>query len=152
MKKSTILKIILFTIWLVTIITYLNFGGGTYLKEMKLLKNGVVFEGKILKIYTSNNHNFGLILVKITSSNKKTFKKRLPENIFPYQIKDSIAEIYTIIDFEENYINKHIKLISDKEKIYIIDQNKHIISSSGIRIQDGGDDAKFIKENTILDY
>src|SRR5690554_4651776 len=67
-----------------------------------LLTNDVEFSGKIIGLKVSNNHLFGIITVKIDSTNTQEFLS-LGTTAFPYQIKDSMTKIY---HYTSSYLQK----------------------------------------------
>lgn len=83
-----------------------------YEERDKLLDNGIVFSGTVIYTKASKNHSYGIVRIKLDSSNVKEYAKFSDEYLFPYRIKDSIAEVYCTVPRRELLIYK-------KSKVYI---------------------------------
>ncbi|MEO3404621.1 hypothetical protein AAFN85_12010 [Mucilaginibacter sp. CAU 1740] len=66
-------------------------------KSEKLLHNGIKFSGEVINTKVSNNHAFGIIYLKLKSTNTTKFIKSAPKAEFPYRINGDKAELYTTI-------------------------------------------------------
>jgi hypothetical protein len=90
------LKIPILLIIFVCMITLIYRGDSKeYKKWDVLLNNNVVIRGKVLNIKHSLNHDFGIILLELDSTNLKEFSGRTTgQPIYPYKIKDGKAELY----------------------------------------------------------
>lgn len=85
--------IILFTLFVIFIIFYSKSSNNSD----EYLKNNIKFEGYVTGFKQSNNHAFGIIYLKITKSNVKEFDNMKGQKIYPYRIKENVAELYTTI-------------------------------------------------------
>jgi len=74
--------IILFIIFIGMIIYVTTIGSEEYAENNKVLRNGVVFEGIVTDIKTSNNHGFGILTVNIFKSTAKEFSRKLDYGIY----------------------------------------------------------------------
>jgi hypothetical protein len=83
----------------------------------RILKNDLYFQGTVLRVKTSNNHNFGILLLQLDTANKSRFVDTLKEGIYPYKIRNGLAEIYTNV---ADGIQKGDQIIidSNKQKAY----------------------------------
>ena len=64
-----------------------------------LMSNNIRFSGVISDLKPSKNHTFGVITLKIKTTNTQFFSPKRGTNLFPYAIKDSVAEIYTTVSY-----------------------------------------------------
>lgn len=119
------------------------------IKSDNLLINNIKFSGEIVDLKVSGNHLFGIIRLKVDSTNTKMF---LPSdvNMYPYRIKDSIAEIYHYVSHD---LKKGIKVKVDSDKkiisfydrdIFMYDLDMWIVTEK--------ENIKFIRNNTIIGY
>lgn len=113
-----------------------------------LMKNNFHFEGIITKIQVSNNHAFGILQLKVTKSNINEYRPKLEDALFPYVIKDSIAEVYTGI-----YVGYKIgdKVIVDSNKIAIeFFEGNTRIDKGDIFITTETADIDYVKKHTVF--
>jgi len=66
-------------------------------RDHELLKNNITIKAHVLNVQKSNNHDFGIILLKVDSSNAVEFNKSLHQEMYPYRIRGGEAELYTTI-------------------------------------------------------
>jgi hypothetical protein len=66
-------------------------------QSQKVLHNGIKFSGEVINTKVSNNHAFGIIYLKLKSTNTTRFIKSAPKAEFPYRIDGDKAELYTTI-------------------------------------------------------
>ncbi|WP_433833400.1 hypothetical protein [Flavobacterium anhuiense] len=125
-----------------------NFWTNEASKSIKLLKNNIKINGNIIDLKISKNHSFGIITLKIAHTNTKTFMPFVNENLYPYAIKDSVAEIYHYISIDLKKGMK-VELDSDTRNINFYDKNK-LLYSSEITIISEESNVKFVKENSII--
>jgi hypothetical protein len=114
----------------------------------KVLDNGIVFSGKIIDTKISSNHCFGIAVIKVDSSNVKEYAKLFSdEYLFPYRIKDSIAEVYCHISDD----SKRIKVVSNNREVYFYANDK-LISHDSTRLFIIGSERniKYVKKHTIF--
>jgi len=145
MKKLIPLFIVLIFVLLAALFA-LNIWKSEKKKSNNLMQNGVVFTGKILNLNASNNHAFGVIKLKIKETNSQNF---INSNIiYPYQIKDSIAEVYHIITYN---IHKGmiVKVDSNKQKVFFFDSDS-LIYSSDLTIITDDMDKNFVLNNSQI--
>lgn len=116
----------------------------------KLLDNGIVFSGKVIDTKISSNHCFGIAVIKVDSSNVKEYAKFSDEYLFPYRIKDSIAEIYTYVpaELEASYGKTKVSLNSNKRLLYYITEGKTI--EGDLFINTSERNIKYVKKHTIF--
>jgi hypothetical protein len=119
-----------------------------YEERDKLLDNGIVFSGKVIDTKISNNGNFGIAVIKLDSSNVKEYAKFSDEYLFPYRIKDSIAEIYCYLP-RYSKVDK-IKLISKDRMIYFYNKDKIKFNSTSLFINTSERNLKYVKKHTIF--
>jgi hypothetical protein len=116
----------------------------------KVLDNGIVFSGKVIDTKISSNHCFGIAVIKVDSSNVKEYAKFSDEYLFPYRIKDSIAEIYTYVpaELEASYGKTKVSLNSNKRLLYYITEGKTI--EGDLFINTSERNLKYVKKHTIF--
>jgi hypothetical protein len=116
----------------------------------KVLDNGIVFSGKVIDTKISSNHCFGIAVIKVDSSNVKEYAKFSDEYLFPYRIKDSIAEIYTYVpaELEASYGKTKVSLNSNKRLLYYITEGKTI--EGDLFINTSERNIKYVKKHTIF--
>jgi hypothetical protein len=119
-----------------------------YEERDKLLDNGIVFSGKVIDTKISSNHCFGIAVIKLDSSNVKEYAKFSDEYLFPYRIKDSIAEVYCYL-YEEDKGNR-IKVVSNNKKIYIYNNVKSNPNFTTLFINTSERNIKYVKKHTIF--
>lgn len=110
------------------------------------MQNGIFFTGTITDFTESNNHSFGIIKIKLTNSNKKCFVNS--GVIYPYQINDSVVEIYHTVSYRLHKGIK-VKLDSNKQIISFFELN-NLIYTSQITVITDENDIKFVKNNSQL--
>lgn len=113
----------------------------------ELLANNVEFSGKIVGLKVSNNHLFSIITIKIDSTNTQEFLS-LDTTAFPYQIKDSVAEIY---HYTSTYLQKgtRVKVNSNQKKIRFYNRNSFMYELDMWIITEK-ENIEFIKNNTSI--
>ncbi len=135
---------------LVGMIIYLKkTGTQEYAKKNEVLDNDVNFSGHVIAVKQSNNHAFGIIILKIIQSNVNNFNDKLKNSIYPYRIQENIAELYTIIpdgiqegdivNLKSKEKNSHFYYVKTKQK-----------SEGYIWVITEPLDIDFVKENTIF--
>jgi len=113
-----------------------------------LMQNGVVFTGTILNLNASKNHAFGVIKLKINNTSSLNF---INSNIiYPYQIKDSIAEVYHTITYKLHK-GMIVKVDSNKKKVFFFDSDSLIYSSDITTITDDID-KNFVLGNSEINH
>jgi hypothetical protein len=113
MMKQTVLKLlIMFLVFICMVVSVYKCSIKEEKKLDKLLDNGIVFSGTVIYTKASKNHSYGIVRIKLDSSNVKEYAKFSDEYLFPYRIKDSIAEVYCTVPRRELLIYK-------KSKVYI---------------------------------
>ena len=119
----------------------------------KALNNNVRFEGYIVDIKQSNNHAFGIIRLELTESSTGEFDKKindtLKNGIYPYRIKGTQAELYTVIPdgIDEEDI---VKLKSNEKNCHYYNVKTKQNSEGDIWMITNDTDIDFVKENTIF--
>lgn len=118
-------------------------------KTSNLMSNNIEFSGIVTDIKISKNHDFGIITIRIDKTNSKKFNPIIDENhLFPYIIKDSTAEIYTVVS----------KNLKKGDSVRLSSNDKNAIFSSGnsqlyideIYITSVKRDIEFVKENSSI--
>ena len=119
-------------------------------KVDKLLNNGIIFSGIVIDTNVSSNGTFGIIRVKIDSSNVKEYSQLSDNYLFPYRIKDSIAEIYcTVPSYDEiEYGKTKVYINSDLRKLSF-DTGKLQFNSS-LYINTDDTNLMYVKKHTIF--
>lgn len=120
-------------------------------KREKYLENNIVFEGHIIALARSNNHAFGIIQLKLTKCNVKAFHKTLSTKFttwyYPYQIQDSIAELYCSVSSMRK-IGDFVKVVSNQKTIYY---NPATSKETGhLYLTNSSYDRDFVKEHTVF--
>ncbi|RKS26192.1 hypothetical protein CLV94_1249 [Flavobacterium endophyticum] len=118
-------------------------------KVSHLMSNNIKFSGIITDLKISKNHTFGVITLKINETNDKKFNPIINEKyLFPYAIKDSVAEIYTTVsDILKR--GDSVKVDSDNKEVVFSNKNG-ILYLGQIYITSVKRDIEFVKENSIL--
>ena len=121
-------------------------------KTDKLLDNNIYFTGTLIYMKASNNHTYGIVRVKIDSSNVKSYYKQSDSFIFPYRIENDIAEVYTYVPILSGLVYNKTKVIVDSNNRLL----EYITNTDTIK----GDlfvydipwetDRKFVEKNTIF--
>lgn len=119
-------------------------------KVDKLLNNGIIFYGTIIYTNASYNHSYGIVRIKIDSSNVKEYSQLSDNYLFPYRIKDSIAEIYcTVPSYDEiEYGKTKVYINSDLRKLSF-DTGKLQFNSS-LYINTDDTNLMYVKKHTIF--
>ena len=147
-KSTPIVLIILLSLFSIFIFFTYRFGAKETVKNNDLMKNNIVFSGIITNLNISNNHAFGIMTLKITETNNHLFKSSKGNEIYPYSINDSVAEVYHFIPLE---IKKGYKAVvnSNDKIISIYDGNKFLYEWE-ISIVSSDIDIEFVKQHTIM--
>lgn len=116
----------------------------------KLITNNIAFSGVITNLNVSENHAFGILQLKILETNNNSYNFKAQNYIFPYQIKDSIAEIYTHISTLEIKKGYRAVVNSNNKTITVFDGAK-LLYEWDIYIVKDETDINFVKENTIFE-
>jgi hypothetical protein len=149
MMKQTVLKLlIMFLVFICMVVSVYKCSIKEEKKLDKLLDNGIVFSGTVIDTKISNNGNFGIAVIKVDSSNVKEYAKFSDEYLFPYRIKDSIAEIYCYLP-RYSKVDK-IKLISKDRMIYFYNKDKIKFNSTSLFINTSERNLKYVKKHTIF--
>ena len=121
-----------------------------YDERDKLLDNGIIFYGTIIYTKASYNHSYGIVRIKIDSSNVKEYSQLSDNYLFPYRIKDSIAEIYcTVPNHDEiKYGKTKVYINSDLRKLSF-DTSKLQFNSS-LYISTDDTNLRYVKKHTIF--
>lgn len=120
-----------------------------YDQRDKLLDNGIVFSGTIVNTSISSNGTFGIAVIKLDSSNVKEYANFSNNYLFPYRIKDSIAEIYCYLSDDSK--GNRIKVVSNNRKIYFYVNDKLIShDSTSLFINTSERNLKYVKKHTIF--
>ena len=152
MMKEILVKLFVGFIFLILItIGIFKCTSKEYDERDKLLDNGIVFSGTIVNTSVSLNGTFGIIKIKLDSSNVKEYAKFSDEYLFPYRIKDSIAEIYCYVPLHQGITIgvTTLKLESDKRFIKIFINDKKTIESD-LFINTSERNLKYVKKHTIF--
>ena len=148
-KSSPIVMAILLGFVAVFVIIVYQSSKKEILQNDKTIKNNIVFSGIITNLNVSGNHAFGILQLKIIETNNNSFNFNTQNYIFPYKIKDSIAEIYTHISIPE--IEKGYKVVvnSNNKTITVFDGDKFLYEWDIYFVKENRD-INFVKENTIF--
>jgi hypothetical protein len=82
-----------------------------------LLRNNIVFSGRISKIKISSNHNFGILFLQIGNITNFLKNQHQKNKKFPYLIIDRAAEVYTKIP-NGILVGDSVSVVSNNEIIY----------------------------------
>jgi hypothetical protein len=148
MFKYKATKFIILLSILIILPFFFKFWHGEDLKSKKLLSNNITFTGVITDLKISRNHAFGVITLKVVKANTKMFLPTIEKDIYPYAIKDSVAEIYHYISPELKK-GMSVELDSDKKNINFFDKNTFIYNSD-IAIISSDIDIKFVQKNSLI--
>jgi hypothetical protein len=143
MKKVFIMSIVLISVlWLIEV---------TQMSDLdeKYFANNLYIKGKILNSKISDNHCFGIILVKIDSINQKWENLTFNKKIFPVFVRDSLVEYYCPI-YENRKVGQTLEMILKNKSIYKRDSNNNIFSFSDIYFVSSCNNISFIKNNSLL--
>jgi len=151
MKREVAIKIFFFLVFICTIMLWYKCSSEMGEKTNKLLDNNIYFTGTLIYMKASNNHIYGLIRVKIDSSNVKNYYKQSDDYIFPYRIENDTAEIYCYVPILSGLTYDKTKVIldSNKRNVYFYENNKEIAAAT-LFINGSEIDKAFIKKNTIF--
>ncbi|GJN58630.1 hypothetical protein ELAN_21850 [Elizabethkingia anophelis] len=139
--------LILFSFFIGVIIYYNKRSDIAMKQSAEYLRNNVEFEGYVTGFEQSNNHAFGIIHLKLTKSNISEFNKIIDQGIYPYKIKDGMAELYTSIP--EGLQKNDIYIInSNRHKYSFIDKTQKNTYISDLFIITDSFDIDFVKKNT----
>jgi hypothetical protein len=116
--------------------------------DAKRLSNKIVFNATILKIKVSGNHEFGLLLIKIDSSNVLQFSKGDLKEKFPYRIEGKKAEIYA--RFSTLKVGDTIQLVSNEQVFYYYSHLKTKVPVGDISLIRDWNNLRFIDNNTAF--
>jgi hypothetical protein len=148
------LRFIILFFGFIGMVIYLNITGEEESNRInKALNNNVKFEGYIVDIKQSNNHAFGIIRLELTESSIGEFDKKIKDTlkngIYPYRIKGTQAELYTIIPdgIDEGDI---VKLKSSEKNSNYYNVKTKENSHGEIWMITSDTDINFVKENTIF--
>lgn len=112
-----------------------------------LFKNDIRFEGVITKIQVSNNHTFGILQIKLTKSDTTEYDPKLDGALFPYTIKDSIAEVYTYI--VEKKIGQRV-VVNTNERIAEFFDGNTSIDKGDLFIWSDTWNLDYVKKHTVF--
>ncbi|WP_394664868.1 hypothetical protein [uncultured Chryseobacterium sp.] len=113
------------------------------------LKNNVEFEGYVTGFEQSNYHAFGVIHLKLTKSNVQKFNKTIKNNIYPYRIQGTIAELYTTIPDGLQKLDVY-KVSSNTHQYTITYKSNNKSYTSDLYTIKDPYNIDFVKENTIF--
>ncbi|GAB3517335.1 hypothetical protein GCM10027442_36470 [Emticicia fontis] len=113
----------------------------------KYLHNNIEFEGLVTDLKRTNNHSFGIMQLKLLSTNVEYFNDSVPEGIFPYRIQGDIAEVYGTVSYERK-LNDTLKIVSNERRIYINSFSSK--ETSDLTIIYDFNDRAFVRKNSIL--
>ena len=143
-----ILRFAILSLFLVIVVIYFTrYSAKESKKRNEILENNIVFKGFVTGFTASNNHAFGIIQLKLTHCTVQDFNKTLPASIYPYQIKDSIAELYCTVSIERK-IGDVVKVISNTKSIYYNPATSREIGD--LNMTTSSYDIDFVKKNTIF--
>ncbi|MFC4476493.1 hypothetical protein [Flavobacterium chungangensis] len=148
-KSSPIVIVVLLVLSSIFFAIYYKISKIEIEKDNKLLTNDIVFSGIITDLKVSKNHAFGILQLKIIKTNNYSFKPYLEGELYPYAIKDSVAEIYNYIPLSIKKGYK-VQINSNKKTITFYDGDK-IKYQWEIYIVSEERDIDFVKKNTIFD-
>ncbi|SIT19092.1 hypothetical protein [Chryseobacterium gambrini] len=141
--------IILLALFVVFIIYYNKSSDVAMKQSEQYLKNNVEFEGYVTGFEQSNNHAFGVIHLKLTKSNVQKFNKTIKNNIYPYRIQGTIAELYTTIPDGLQKLDVY-KVSSNTHQYTITYKSNNKSYTSDLYIIKDPYNIDFVKENTIF--
>ena len=117
------------------------------LESDTLLTNNIEFEGEIIDLKVSDNHLFGIIKLKVDNTNTKIFLSS-DINIYPYRIKDSIAEVYNYISYD---LRKGIRVkVNSNKRCVSFYNNNTFMYDLDMWIITEKENVDFIKNNTFI--
>ncbi|UIR57746.1 hypothetical protein LZQ00_07960 [Sphingobacterium sp. SRCM116780] len=143
----------IFTVFVISYLIYYNFqlSKKEIAKSNRLLHNNVAFEGIIVRIQRSNNHAFGIIELKLIKCNVNDFYKSIVHNefkgIYPYRIKNDLAELYTTIS-NDIKVDDSVKVVSNDLTIYYNLQKGY--EEGSLYMISEGSDLNYVRENTTF--
>ncbi|MCL1674235.1 hypothetical protein [Elizabethkingia meningoseptica] len=141
--------IILFIIFIGVIVFLTKKETKNSIERDKVLHNNVIFNGIVTDIKTSNNHNFGILVLSIYKSNIKESKSSLSKGIYPYKIQGNSAEVYNYIPDGINKGDK-VELNSNEKKCYYYYNKTKEKFEGNIKIITDPTDLNFINTHTIF--
>lgn len=150
MFKYKTTKFILLILMLIISLLLIKFWNTEKLESEKMLSNNIKFEGVITKLNISKNHAFGIITLKILKANVKEFSPSIHNDIYPYAIRDSVAEIYHYVS-PTLKIGMRVELDSEKKNIKFYDKDVFMYDSD-IAIISEELDIKFVQDNSLIKW
>jgi hypothetical protein len=115
-------------------------------KYAPLMLNQVRFSGQIVSLNPSRNHRFGIVGIKLQSTNSDKIAKTKDSILFPYRIEDHYAEVYCYVPYIAR-IGDSIKLDSDKRLLEVL-RNDSVIDSARVDINFDRTNIDFVNRNT----
>lgn len=135
---------------LALLITPLFLTACTERKYYELIKNDVEFTGTVTNFIISNNHSFGIVELKISESNVSNYEKKLPGSyLFPYKIKDSIAELYVEIPPSKIELGLKAKVNSNREIVEYY-KGDSLSFLGGVYVRYSSTDKDYANKNSIF--
>lgn len=132
----------------VFMVFYLVKDSDKHMKKMnKYLDNSIIFEGQVNRIQVSNNHAFGILELKIIQSNVKEFDQKPKNGIYPYKIRNGIAELYGTVSIERK-AGDYVKVVSNEHIIYFNPQDSK--EKGSLYLLSDPNNIDFVKKNTCF--
>jgi hypothetical protein len=119
-------------------------------ESKKLLHNGIKFSGKVISFKQSNNHAFGVILLKLSSEENRIFIKPDANKEFPYRLYHDYAELYTQIPDGIN-VGDVVSVDSNKESFTYKFLSSNQKYEGYISVINDPIDIEFISNHTMID-
>lgn len=145
-ESKIVLPVLMGLVLIVTVLAYKS-AQKDILRDDILIRNGIVISGIVVDYKISNNHDFGILQLKVTDSNSSSFNYKSDDFLYPYKIKDSVAEIYTHI----STIQKGFKIaLNSNEKTIKIYNDNDFLQELEIAMIYEETDMNFVRKNTIF--
>jgi hypothetical protein len=132
----------------IVVFTWYKIGSKSYAESDKLLTNHVRFSGTIMSFQKSDNHAYGIIVIKLTDTNTKEFENDTIPGIFPYKVKGEYAEFYGYIPASIK-VGNTVLLDSDKRIMNIYDNNT-LLTATDVGVSSETENVLFVKQHTMF--
>ena len=113
-----------------------------------LMSNNIKFSGIITDFKISKNHDFGIITLKIIESNSENFDPIIDDKLYPYAIRDSVAEIYGTVSY--NLKKGDLVEVDSNSQEVVFSNVTGVIYSDQISILSEETNIEFVKKTSTL--
>jgi hypothetical protein len=141
------LQIVLGCIFMISMIfVFLGNGSPEYKRADARLHNHVQFSGAIVSLNRSGNHAYGIIGIKVLSTNTNECCDTIKGYLFPYRLSGEYAEFYGYVPNVAE-VGDSIVLDSDK-KVMDIYANDSLIAKTDVGLSSEESNIKFVSRHS----